>query len=84
MSDSDDCFSVGDWIMINSGKSKKAHRLVQCYNGLGISCMANSHRSCGLSESMHIERDDMRRAKPEDEKCKKCLAKMRPYGQRRC
>lgn len=61
-------FKKGDWVLVRNGK--KAHKLIQGYNGLVPRCTPMRH-SIGLTYSVHVDQEDMRDG-TNSEKCKRC------------
>ena len=62
---------VGDWALVGNGK--KAHKMVQAYNGLAKRCSPMSHGEIYGSESNGFFQEDLREA-GDAEKCKRCSA----------
>jgi len=62
-------FKKGDWVLIGAGK--KAHQLIQTYNGLAPRCTPMSH-SNGVSYGGDVLPEEMKDGSS-SAKCKRCL-----------
>jgi hypothetical protein len=63
--------NVGDWALVGSGK--KAHKMIQGYNGLAKRCTPFSHGGWYDSECADYEQEDLKEAGNAD-RCKRCEA----------
>ena len=62
-------FSSGDWVIVRNGK--KAHKLVQGYNGPAKLCTPVSHSATGFSCSADFEQEELSDGSGA-ERCKRC------------